>query len=565
MNLKIWHKMIIGISIPSLIVIFGGLLAYGYLNDVKKRQGFVQLADNLTQQVLEVRRNEKNFLLHKDAVYYKFFQEAADSFNKSVNDISAETSEEIGKEDFLLFRRAAQTYSGLIYDLYVHYQKETDIVEKVREEGRKIETFVATGTHAEELSTSFVLHLRLLEKNYMLFRDKSSFNKLDAAVLQIRNLVPSCLECTPYVKAVSNLFVVNKKSDSLINDLQIVGNNLEEIVNKVSGRERQKVNSFVVLTQRYLLMALALLCISGPLIIYKTSTYIVAPIKRLAEITRKISEGDLKLRAPIREHDETYLLAESFNTMLDHLQLTHESLEKSLDLLREKQEQLVEAKKLASIGTLASGVAHELNNPLNNIYTTAQRLIKKSGEECPVYIKTGLADIFGQSMRVKKIVGDLLEFARGREPQFRAVNLKNLITEAYKQLANSVYSETVGFTLTSNTENVIINADPEQIEQVFINLFNNAIEAMSGEGSLAVEALQKNNLVTIKVTDTGKGMSRETIEKIFEPFFTTKDKGTGLGLAIVFNIIQKHYGHISVESDEGKGTTFTITLPKEKI
>lgn len=555
--------MIIGISIPSLIVILGGLLAYEYLNDVKKRQGFVQLADRLTEQVLEVRRNEKNFLLHKDAVYYKFFQEAADSFNNSVNDISAETTEEIGKEDFLQFRQAAQTYSRLIYDLYVHYQKETDIVEKVREEGRKLETLVATGRHAEELSTSFILHLRLLEKNYMLFRDKSSFNNLDAAVLQIKNLAPSCIECAPYVKAVGNLFVVNKKSDSLINELQIVGSNLEEIVNKVSERERQKVNSFVALTQHYLLMALAMLCISGPLIIYKTSAYIVAPIIRLAEITRKISEGDLKLRAPIREHDETYLLAESFNTMLDHLQLTHESLEKSLDLLREKQEQLVEAKKLASIGTLASGVAHELNNPLNNIYTTAQRLIKKSGEECPVYIKTGLADIFGQSMRVKKIVGDLLEFARGREPQFRAVNLKDLITGAHKQLANSVYAETVGFTLNSSAGDIIVNADPEQLEQVFINLFNNAIEAMSGEGSLSVEALQKNDLVTIKVTDTGKGMSRETIEKIFEPFFTTKDKGTGLGLAIVFNIIQKHYGHISVESDEGRGTTFTITLPKE--
>ncbi len=562
MNLKIWHKMIIGISIPSLIVIFGGLLSYEYLNDVKKRQGFVQIADSLTQEVLEVRRNEKNFLLHKDAAYYKFFQDAVDAAVNSVNNISPEIVEDIGKEDFLQFRRNLQKYSGLIYELYINYQKETDVVEKVREEGRKLESLAASKKHADELSTSFILHLRLLEKNYMLFRDKNSLTKLDAAVLQIKNLVPFCFECAPYVKAVNNLFSAYGKSDILINDLQVVGNKLEEITNKTAESERQKVNSFVTLTQRYLLLALALLCIIGPLIIYKTSSYIVAPIKRLAEITRKISEGDIALRAPIREHDETYSLALSFNTMLDHLQLTQESLEKSLDLLHEKQTLLVEAKKLASIGTLASGVAHELNNPLNNIYTTAQRLIKKSGEGCPVFIKTGLADIFGQSMRVKKIVGDLLEFARGRKPQPREVELNNLVAGVYRQLGNSMNTENIKFTLDSISD-VMINADPEQIEQVFINLFVNAIEAMAGEGNLKTKIETEKDSVEIKVSDTGRGMPKETAEKIFEPFFTTKDKGTGLGLAIVFNIIQKHNGEIIVESEEGKGTTFIVTLPKE--
>jgi len=397
----------------------------------------------------------------------------------------------------------------------------------------------------------------------MLFRDKNSFNKLDAAVLEIKNLVPFCFECVPYVKAVGNLFSVYGKRDELVNDLQLVGNRLEEITNKIAESERQKVNSFVTLTQRYLLLALALLCILGPLIIYKISSYIVAPIKRLAEITRKISEGDITLRAPIREHDETYSLALSFNTMLDHLQLSQESLEKSLDLLHEKQALLVEAKKLASIGTLASGVAHELNNPLNNIYTTAQRLIKKSGEECPLFIKTGLADIFSQSMRVKKIVGDLLEFARGREPQRREVELNNLILGAYKQLGNNGHARNIQFTFDAGPEKLLTFADPEQMEQVFINLFANAIDAMSNEGVLNVKTESDGLAVKITVSDTGGGMSRETIDKIFEPFFTTKDKGTGLGLAIVFNIIQKHNGEITAESVEGKGTTFIITLPGE--
>jgi len=111
----------------------------------------------------------------------------------------------------------------------------------------------------------------------------------------------------------------------------------------------------------------------------------------------------------------------------------------------------------------------------------------------------------------------------------------------------------------------VVYADPEQIERVFLNLFTNAIEAISEEGELLVSAEEEDHSVRIIVSDTGRGMPKEMTEKIFEPFFTTKDKGAGLGLAIVFNIIQKHNGDIRVESEEGKGTTFIITLPKGKV
>lgn len=555
--------MIVGISIPSLLVVFGGLVSYEYLNDVKDRQGFVQIADNLKEQVLEVRRNEKNFLLHKSEEYYDYCRDAVYTLNNSVNGVSAEIVEDIGKGDFSQLGNSIQTYSGLIDALLGSYQKENKAVESVREEGRKLETYISTQRHTAELSTDFILNLRRLEKNYMLFRDRGSFDKLDGALSRLKNITPLCPECTQYIKVVQGLFSNYEKSEALVNDLQVVGNKLEEITNRTANSEREKVASFITLTQRHLLLAVLLLCTLGPFFVYKTATYLVAPIKRLAEIARKISEGDITLRAPIREHDETFSLALSFNTMLDNLQLTQESLEKSMELLREKQSQLVESKKLASIGTLASGVAHELNNPLNNIYTTAQRLIKKSGDECPPYIKKGLDDIFSQSMRVKKIVGDLLEFARGREPQMREVELNNLIREAYRQLGNNSNTQKINFALDAGSDEILTFADAEQMEQVFINLFANAIDAMSGEGSLGVKTGQEDSAINIIISDTGKGMTRETLDKIFEPFFTTKDKGTGLGLAIVFNIIQKHKGEIRAESGEGKGTTFIITLPKE--
>jgi signal transduction histidine kinase len=170
-------------------------------------------------------------------------------------------------------------------------------------------------------------------------------------------------------------------------------------------------------------------------------------------------------------------------------------------------------------------------------------------------------DILSQTIRVKKIVGDLLEFARGREPHFQEIELASLVRGIFKRFRNEGGS--VASTLTSDQEEVLVWADQGQMEQVFINLFTNAAEAMAGRGELRVTISSTEALATIQVADSGPGIPRESLDKIFEPFFTTKDKGTGLGLAIVYNLIKKNHGEIVVASEDSKGTVFTITLPKK--
>jgi len=204
-------------------------------------------------------------------------------------------------------------------------------------------------------------------------------------------------------------------------------------------------------------------------------------------------------------------------------------------------------------------VAHELNNPLNNIYLSAQVLSKESGEGCRTEVKDAVSDILGQTVRVKQIVGDLLEFARGREPRLQKVNLEDLIRRVYKQLGADTGK--VRFSIDSNGGDIVLSADRQQMEQVFINLFTNAVEAMPNGGNLEVHIRYTGDAVSICVLDSGKGIPQESLDKVFEPFFTSKDKGTGLGLAIVFNIIKKHYGEIAVWSDGGRGTIFSIDLP----
>ncbi len=554
--------MIIGISIPALIAIIGGIFTFGYINDVKNRQGFVQIADDLKERVLEIRRNEKNFLHYKNKDSLDNLHKAILAFIYSMNSISRKTVEEIGEEDFFMFRKFIKEYPHLVDNLYENYQKEIKVIEEVRAEGRKLENFAAKGKHAKEISTSFILHLRLLEKNYMLFRDKKSFAELNSGLLQIKNITPFCYECKPYIETIHDLFAKNEKTDSLVYDMQVKGNKVEKITEIISFRERQKISSFITQTQHLLLAALALLIISGPFFVYKTANYIVTPIKRLAEITRKISEGDIALRAPLKEQDETYLLAFSFNKMLDNLQKTQESLKKSLELLNKKQAQLLEAEKLASIGTLASGVAHELNNPLNNIYLAAQILVREiDPESSPNIIKQTVKDIFSQSLRVKRIVSDLLEFAREKMPDLKTINIVNVIKDVINQISTSGVTSDIKFDL-QYPEEIELKADRYLIEQVFINLFSNAIDAMEGNGTLKIVIDAIKSSVQIKVSDTGKGILPSDIPRVFDPFFTTKEKGTGLGLAIIYGIIGKHKGTIEVDSTPDKGTIFTITLPR---
>jgi nitrogen fixation/metabolism regulation signal transduction histidine kinase len=342
--------------------------------------------------------------------------------------------------------------------------------------------------------------------------------KLNSGLMELRNMTPLCIECLAYIKTVHNLFKTYSKSDSIAEGIQAAGNSIETTSRQMAINERQKISAFIKRTQRLLLSALALLCTLGPLLVYKTAKRIVAPINRLAGITRKIADGDITLRAPLREHDETYSLALSFNTMLDQLQLTMESLETSLDLLHEKQAQLVAAEKLASIGTLASGVAHELNNPLNNIYLAAQIMARELDKEsCPKIVRETMKDIFSQTLRVKRIVGDLLEFAREKEPNLRKINLVGVIKDVINQMINSGELSHIKFNLDC-PEEIELMGDSHLLEQVFINLFSNAMDAMDGRGSLNIAIKKVAASVQIMVNDTGKGIAREDIPRIFDPF-----------------------------------------------
>ncbi len=222
---------------------------------------------------------------------------------------------------------------------------------------------------------------------------------------------------------------------------------------------------------------------------------------------------------------------------------------------------MMQQDKLASIGRLSAGVAHEINNPLTTILTTAMLIQEDIDPKNPMYEELGT--ITNETLRCRKIVASLLDFARQTKPAKKHHNINDIITECIRLIRKQAEFKDVKIIKALSEKVPELLLDKEQIQQALINLILNATDATESGGTITVSTAfsPDDQSVNIKVSDTGKGIAAEVLDKIFEPFFTTREIGTGLGLAITHGIIGRHGGDIRVQSRPGQGTTFTIRLP----
>lgn len=238
---------------------------------------------------------------------------------------------------------------------------------------------------------------------------------------------------------------------------------------------------------------------------------------------------------------------------------------KAKETLKKQNKQLMEARKLASLGVLTAGVAHELNNPLNNISTSIQILLEELEEGNIEHQRNLLVGSEKEIERAKDIVKALLEFSREKSLSLNRVQLKNLVKNSIKLIKEEIPDE---ISINMNVpENIEANLDPKRVQQVLINLMLNGIQAMMEGGVLTIKAWERieddTKMLYFQVQDTGHGISKQDVNKIFDPFFTTKDvgQGSGLGLSISHSIIEQHGGRIEVEGVSEKGSKFTVILP----
>ena len=291
--------------------------------------------------------------------------------------------------------------------------------------------------------------------------------------------------------------------------------------------------------------------VSVPLVFY-VSSRLTNPIANMLSVVRSVKKGVTDRRIEIIANDELGELAGNFNRMMTIIEKNKE-MEKALN----------QQAKMASLGVLSSKVAHEINNPLGVILGYASHLEGKVSPEDPIY--RYIRDIKTESRRCKRIVEDLLNYARIPAPKLATKDLNGILGEIVAFASNLPETRLIEIVTHFVPYLPPVKVDEDQIYQVAINLILNAASAIEGNGRLVIGTeLDPKGEALITFGDTGEGIPHELLEKIFEPFFTTKPTGTGLGLAITRQIIKQHLGTISVESETGKGTRFTIRLPLEK-
>ncbi|HHX65465.1 MAG TPA: GAF domain-containing protein [Chloroflexi bacterium] len=251
--------------------------------------------------------------------------------------------------------------------------------------------------------------------------------------------------------------------------------------------------------------------------------------------------------------------------LYDDMCRSNEQLRAALDQLRDAQTQLVQAERLAAVGRLAAGVAHELRNPLmvmrNSLYYL-DRLLAMGKTDSPDVWRRYITKMDGEIDRQSKIINDLLFFSRNRPRTLTQVDLNALLREV---LMRTPMAESIEVREELQSDLPELRVDADQLQQVFINLIVNAVQAMPEGGTLTVSTRSTEYHVIAEVADTGVGMSEEDLERLFQPFFTTKERGIGLGLSVSHSIIEAHRGKIAVSSEPGRGTRFTVELPLNLI
>ncbi|MFB3819844.1 MAG: sensor histidine kinase [Candidatus Methylomirabilales bacterium] len=274
----------------------------------------------------------------------------------------------------------------------------------------------------------------------------------------------------------------------------------------------------------------------------------------LSATMSRVEAGDLSARVEDAARDELGRLGKSFNAMVERLAEARRQLEDR------HAEQIRRAQSLAALGTMAAGIAHEINNPIAGMQNCVRSLLKGTRDEAR---STLYLEMLREGLeRIGRTVGQLLNFAREAKPQVARIRLTPLLQRCLTLLEHELSVR--GITAALQGEEVAdLLADQHQLEQVFLNICMNAIEAMPNGGRLDIEVRQRRDphFVQVALTDTGAGIPPENLSRIFDPFFTTKEVGTGLGLSVSYGIVRAHGGYIDVESTVGRGTTVRVDLP----
>jgi len=307
--------------------------------------------------------------------------------------------------------------------------------------------------------------------------------------------------------------------------------------------------------RKYLVFSVISALVPNLLLVLLIVRSISRPLQRITVAAVRVTEGEYGTEVDLRRsNDELGLLADSFNEMSRKMAF-------DIERLQSLNERLARAERLAAMGTLAAGVAHEVNNPLASISSLVQMIRESDWIDDETRERLDL--ILTQIRRISRVTKDLTDFARIRPATRQKTNLNQVIESALRLAGFDSGFQKLDVSFETDETIGLIEADPDQLQQVFLNLFLNARDAMPQGGRLSIKIFDDGDFVCVRIEDTGTGMEETEIRQVFDPFFTTKPpgRGTGLGLSVCYGIISAHGGRIEVESKKSAGSVFTVRLP----
>lgn len=444
---------------------------------------------------------------------------------------------------------------------------------------RAVERRIATGARIGEFFDT-ALEIRRFEKNYFLYRQATDLGENGAYVRRAqallggdRPLFEALAEPARIAQLSSDLDRYaalmaeygETETESLATRIRQTGKDIVDIAEQLAKAERGALQAMLDRHRHLMIASVAFVGLLVIVIGHLLTRRVGRPLKEMEMRMKAVADGKLRQLDMSGNDREIVSLTHAFNHVMRELDT--------------RQGQLVRSEKLAALGTLLSGVAHELNNPLSNISTSCQILTEEMDHGDPEYRKELLDQILDETWRARRIVRSLLDYARDRAFSREALPLATLVEDTLRLIRGRIPARVeVGVRIA---DDLIVFGDRQRLQQVLINVIGNALEAVTDNGAVAVSAQRTRQpcpqdalvcghcgaeeAIEIAIHDTGPGIPPEVLPRIFDPFFTTKEVGHGLGLGlfIVFEIVEEHSGCIAVTSEAGKGTTFLIRLPAQ--
>jgi len=469
---KIRRIVLVGMILSILGFSVLGGISYKYLLQIEEALALAEVVDDLSSDILEIRRYEKNYLLYK------------------------------GEEDYVETLR--------------YCDRALTIIDRIENPAGGL-------SRSDREGRATLLQLR---------QDLISYKETFAALSRVGTVTDTV------------------QASALDPHLRDQGKDLVDMVRQFVATQRARILGIVGTLKHQLVLAIAVFTGVAAFFSWLVGRRIFGALAVIEHSARQIVQGNFEALPLPDTSDETRGVVEAFNHMIVELE--------------RRQSQLLQEKKLASLGVLTSGIAHQLNNPLNNISTSCQILQEDLAADLPVdpaLTRHMLDNIYQEVSRSRDIVKGLLEFARETEFRLKAVPLHVVVQRAVSLVSSEV--PTGVRILTEIPQDIVLPLDSQRFQEMLLNLMINAIHAITPPGMISLSARVDTfaGEVVLQVIDTGAGIPPEYLGRIFAPFFTRKETGTGLGLSVVFGIIKKHGGTIGVDSTVGQGTCFTIRLP----